>query len=128
VQIALLGGAADELHPRGARDVAHAGRQRLEHRVEALHGWIGTADHHAVAAFATPDTAARPHVHVMDLLRRQLLGTADVIHVIGIAAVDEDVPGLEMGQQVADGLVHDGRGDHQPDRSRPLQLRHEVLQ
>ena len=37
VQIALLGGAADLLASRRARDVARAGRQRGEDRVEALH-------------------------------------------------------------------------------------------
>ena len=128
VQVALLGGAADLLASRRARDVADAGRQRLEDRIEVLDRLIGAADHHAVAAFQAPDTAAGPHVHVVDPLRSELLGAADVVHVVGIAAVDEDVSCLEIGQEVSDGLVHDSRRDHQPDRSRLFQFLDEVLQ
>ena len=90
--------------------------------------WARTADHHAVTAFQPPDSAAGPDVDVIDLLRREFPGTADVVHVIGITAVDEDVSCLEMGQEVGDGLVDDGRGDHEPDRSRLVQFLHEVLQ
>src|SRR5262249_38386211 len=104
------------------------GRQRLENRVEPPDRLVGAADHHAVAALQAPDTAARPYVHVMDLLRREFPGAADVVHVVGVAAVDEDVAGLEMGQEVGAGYVHDGRRDHQPDGPRLVELLHEVLQ
>src|SRR5262249_20254269 len=66
-QVALLGGAAELFAPGGARDVTPAGRQRLEDRVEPLYRLVGAADHHAVAAFQSPDAARRPHVHVVDL-------------------------------------------------------------
>jgi hypothetical protein len=56
----------------------------------------------------------------------EFLGTADVVHVVGIAPVDENVPLLEMGQKVSDSLVHYCRRDHQPDCSRLFQLLHEV--
>jgi hypothetical protein len=97
VQVALLRGAADLLPAGGARDVAPAGRQRLENRVEAPDGLVWAADHHAIATLQTPDPAACPDVHIMDLLRGEFLGTADVVHIVGVAAVDEDVAGLEMG-------------------------------
>ena len=54
-------------------------------------------------ALQAPDAAARPHVHVMDPLRRQLLGAPDVVHIVRVAAVEEDVAGLEMGQEIRDG-------------------------
>ena len=70
------------------------------------------ANHHAVAAFQAPHTTARPHIHVMNPLRRKFLGASDVIHVIGIAAVDEDIVRLKMGQEVGDGFLDDCRRDH----------------
>ena len=41
---------------------------------------------------------------------RQLLRAADVVDVVGIAAVDQDVAALEMRQQVGDGLVDHAAG------------------
>ena len=46
--------------------------------------------------------------------------------VIGTAR--QDVAGLQRGQKVSDGMVHDGGWDHQPHRPRLLQLLHEVRQ
>jgi hypothetical protein len=48
----------------------------------------------------------------VDPLRREFLGAPDVIHVVGIAAVDEDVFRLKVGQEVGDGFLHDCRRDH----------------
>jgi hypothetical protein len=64
----------------------------------------------------------------VDPLRREFLGAPDVIHVVGIAAVDEDVFGLKVEQKAGDGFVHGRRRDHQPDRPRLLQLGHEILE
>ena len=100
MQITLFGGAVQLLASRRARHAAHARRQGREDRIEVLDHVVFAADHHAVAALQAPHTAAGPHVHVMDLLRRQFLGAPDVIDVIGIAAVDEDVVRLEIGQQI----------------------------
>ena len=91
VQVAQLGGPVDFVSPRGAWDFAHAWRQSLEHRVQALHRLNRTANHHAVTTLQPPDSPAGPDVDVIDLLRRELPGTADVVHVIGITAVDQDV-------------------------------------
>src|SRR5262249_16922641 len=55
-------------------------------------------------------------------------GASNVIHVVGVAAVDEDVAGLEMRREVGDGLVHDGGRDHQPDRARLIQFLHELCE
>ena len=64
----------------------------------------------------------------MDLLRGEFLGAADVVHIVGVAAVDEDVAGLQIGQEFGDGCVHDCRRDHQPDCPRLVELLDEVLQ
>jgi hypothetical protein len=108
------------------RDIADTRRQRLEDWVEPLYRLVRAADHHAVAAFQAPDAAAGPDIHIVNTLRHKFLGAADVVHVVGIAPVDEDVPFLEMGQEVGDCRVRDCRRDHQPECARLLQLLDEV--
>src|SRR5262249_12329819 len=46
--------------------------------------------------------------------------------VVRVAAVNDDVAALEVRHEVGNGLVYDGRRDHQPDRPRLLQLADEV--
>src|SRR5208282_6852663 len=91
MQVALFGGAADPLASRGGRDVAPSRSERREDRVETLHDLRLAADHHAVAALQPPHTPAGPDIDIVDLLRRQLLGSADIVDVVGIAAVDQNV-------------------------------------
>jgi hypothetical protein len=58
--------------------------------------------------------------------RRQLVGAPDVVDVIGIAAVDQDVVGLESRQQIRNRVV-DRRGrDHEPNRPRLCQFLYQV--
>src|SRR5712691_11226755 len=91
VQISLLGGPADLLASRRARNVSDAGPQPRKDRVEALDDVVLAADHHAVPALQAPDAAARAHVDVVNALRRELLRPTDIVDVVGIAAVDQDV-------------------------------------
>ena len=112
VQVTLLGSAVKVLAPGRARCVTRARRQRREDWIEAPDGVLFTTDHHAVTSLQAPHTTARPHVHVVDALGCEFLGAPDVIDVIGIAAVDEDVFRLKMGEEVGDGFLHDCRRDH----------------
>ena len=91
VEVAVLGGAADLLAAGRAGDVAAARGERLEDRIEALHRVRVAADHHAVAALEPPDAAAGADVDVVDALRPQVVLPADVVDVVGVAAVDQDV-------------------------------------
>src|SRR5262249_57071041 len=91
VQIAELGGAANALASGRARDVPRTRRQRLEDRIEMPHGRIRSADHHAVSALQAPDAATGSYIHVVDPFRHEFLCAADVVHVVRVAAVDEDV-------------------------------------
>ena len=59
-------------------------------------------------------------------LRREFLRSPDVVHVTGIAAVDEDVPFLEMRQQVGNGRIHHRRRHHQPDGPGFIEFAHEI--
>jgi len=101
VQVTLLSRAADLLAPGSVRDLAHAGRQRLENRVESSDRLVRAADHHAVAALQAPHSTAGPHVDVLDLFRCEIPRAADIVHIVGVAAVDEDVARLEQGTSSA---------------------------
>src|SRR5215471_9360342 len=96
MQITLFGGArAHLLTTRGARNVAPSGRQRRKNRVETLHDRPFAADHHAVAALQTPDAAAGSDIDIVDAVRSQFLGAADVVDIVGIAAIDQNVVRLQ---------------------------------
>src|SRR5260370_4277636 len=57
VDVALLDPGIASLAPAGARNVADARRQYREDRIEPIHHRLIAADHHAIAAVATPDPA-----------------------------------------------------------------------
>src|SRR5262245_44798965 len=115
MQISLLGCAVCLLPAWRAGNVAAAGREGGEDRAETLH-WIRfAADHHAIAALQPPDATARADVDIADPLGHQLLGSADVVDVVGIAAVNENVTALKVWQQIGNGPVDHARWHHQPD-------------
>jgi hypothetical protein len=91
----------------------------LDHRVF-------TTNHHAVTSLQAPDPTACPHVDVVDSLRRELFGAPDVVHVVGVAAVDEDVIAFKMREEIGDSLVHDRRRNHQPHGPRFRELLDEI--
>src|SRR5215469_12099319 len=66
VQVAELGSAADFFTSRSARDISDARCQRLEDRIEVPHCRHRSADHHAVTALYSPDTATCSDIHIMD--------------------------------------------------------------
>src|SRR5262249_23345149 len=84
------------------------------------------ADHHAVTPFEAPNTAAGAYIHVVDALRCEFLGAANVVDIVGVSAIDEDVACLEVGRQVGDGFVDGRRGNHQPHCPRLFELFQEV--
>src|SRR5262245_22864965 len=94
MQIALLSRAADVFAPRGAGDVARSRSECRKNWIEMLDHAVFPADHHAIAALQAPYTAAGPDIDVVDSSRCQFPGPADVVDVIGIAAIDQDVVGL----------------------------------
>ena len=70
-----------------------------------LHDSRLAADHHAIAALQAPHATAGADVDVMNVLRGELLGATDVVHVVRVAAVDQNVAGFEQGNEVGNGLV-----------------------
>src|SRR5581483_1244666 len=93
VQVAVLGRVGVAAAAGGARGGLDAGGDRPENRVEALDRRIRPADHQAVAAVETEDAAARPAVDVVDASLGELLSPANVVAVVGVAAVDDHVAG-----------------------------------
>src|SRR5262249_38901732 len=122
MQITLLGAATNFFTPRRAWDVTHAWGQTGKDGIEVLDHRLFAANHHAVASLQTPDATTRSHVYVVDALRREFPGAPDIVNVIGIASIDQHVLCLEMGQEIRDRVVHDRRGNHQPDHPRFREL------
>src|SRR5258708_3729137 len=80
----------------------HTGRKRREDAVEMLHCARLAANHHAVASLQTPHTAAGAYVHVVNPFRRQFLRAANIIHIVGVAAINQDVSRFKMRNKVGD--------------------------
>ncbi len=118
MQVPLFRRAAYFVPSRGAGNIADAGCDGFEDRIQVLDSSGGAADHQTVAPFQTPDTAAGAHVDILNALGRELLTAADVIDVIRIAAVDQNVAGLQVGRDLGNGFVHHRGGNHQPDGAR----------
>jgi hypothetical protein len=116
--------------PRGpwCADVADAGRQRLEDRIEPVDHRLVAADHHAIAALDAPDAAGGADVDIVDAALLQRLAAADVVLPEGVAAVDDDVAGLHQLRQRLDGRFGDLAGrQHHPGGARLLQLLDECV-
>ena len=92
-------------------------------------GFLGAADHHAVAAFEAPDAAAGADVHVVNAFVAEHLRAADVVFEIGIAAVDEDVAGFHLlGDGLGCGFCRGAGGNHEPGDARGAELGAEVVE
>src|SRR6202049_1738598 len=105
VQKARPGGPADRFAARRSRRAADAWRECRKSRVQVLYHAFFPANHHAVAAFKTPYTAARPHIYIMNFLWCEFLGATNIVAVVSVAAVNENVVGIEMRQEVGDILI-----------------------
>ena len=129
VEVALLGSRVAALAARRARDLAAARGERFEDRVEVVDHFAVPADHHAIAALDPPDAARSPDIDVVQSLRLQRLCPAHVVLVVGVAAVDHDVAGRhQLGERHDRPLGHRAGRQHDPYRSRLLELRDQVLE
>src|SRR5690348_3913615 len=97
MQVALFSRAAKFFAPRCAVNRAAPGSKRLEDGIEMLYDVGFAADHLAVAAFEPPNAAAGAAVDVVNAFRAEFFCAANVVDVIGVAAVDDDVPNVELG-------------------------------
>jgi len=58
----------------------------------------------------------------------QLGAAPNIVTIEGVAAIDDDVAGLEQRHQHRQFLIHHGRGHHQPDGAWASQAGGQVLQ
>src|ERR1700740_972721 len=128
VEITFFGSAADPFASGRARGVAAAGCQRFENGVEMLDDVFLAANHLAVAALESPDAAAGAHINVMEALVGEFLGAANVIDVIGIAAVDDDVVAFELAGEIVQRGVDDSGGNHEPNGAWLRELLHQIVE
>ena len=126
MQIPALRGAARVAGRARCRFVA--GRKRGENRVEARDDGGFASDHQAIAPRETRDAPTRPDVDVMDAARFQRVRAAEIVAVIRIAAVDDDVAGIEQRDEQCERLVDDRSGHHQPHDARRGEPRDQVCQ
>jgi len=109
-----------------ASDRARTRCERGKDRIESLHHGVLAADHQAISALAAPDATAGSNIHVVNALLGKVFRAPDIIHVIGIAAVDDNVARRRVREHLIDGRVHGGGRDHQPHRPWRLELLHEI--
>ena len=57
------------------------------------------ADHLAEAALQSPDASAGADIDIVQTLSGQFLSAANVVDVVGVAAVDDDVARLRSGSK-----------------------------
>ena len=81
-------------------------RQGLEDGTQIVDRLLVAADHHAVTLFEAPDAAGGANVDELKAFGGDLLIVAHRVLVVGVAAVDENVAGIEQGFKLGDGLVH----------------------
>ena len=65
------------------------------------HRGVGAADHQAIAALEAPDAAAGADIDIAQALRLQPRRLVDGVVIVGIAAVDDDVAGLQQRGDLA---------------------------
>ena len=128
VQVAVLCGAACLLPPRRARRRLDTRGEGREDRVETPDGRFVTADHQAVSTVHPPDSAAGPDVHIVNAVRSQFGGSADIIVVVGVAAVDDHVVVFEERDEGLQRWIDRGRRHHHPEGAGLAQLMHKVLE
>ena len=110
-------------HPVATRSaVIHLGGNRLEDFLDQGPGLVAAAGHDGRAvtrAFLAAGDAGADEEHSLTL---QVLGSPDGVREVGVAAVDDEVASLEMGQHRLDEIVHCLPGlDHEHDLAGPLQ-------
>src|SRR4029077_6675077 len=96
MQITFFGGAAGFFAARSALRIATSWSQCFEDGIEMFDDVRFATDHLAVAALEPPDAAAGANVNVMQVLGGQFFRAADVINVVGIAAVNNYVACLKF--------------------------------
>ena len=103
---------------RRARRRVDARRERAQRRSQLRDSAGLAADHQPEPVLEAPDAAADAAVDVVHSALRGVAGAPQVIDVVRVAAVDDDVAGLQQRQQLGEHDAHDAGRDHHPDGAR----------
>src|SRR5262249_18272104 len=114
--------------PWRARRGVDAGRDRREERIKVFDDLALAANHQAKPAVEPEHPTTGTHVHEVDTGLLQTGGALDVVAVVRVATVDDDVAGLETRHELLDRRFDESSGNHDPHRSRLLELRAEVAE
>src|SRR5271163_3538566 len=87
-----------------------------------------TSNHLAEAAIEAPYAAAGAGVDIVDALFAQGLRPANIIDVVGIAAINDDVAALEVLGEIANSGFNHGSRNHHPGDTRVAQLGGEIAE
>src|SRR5262249_23491960 len=129
VEIALLSCSANLFPARSARNVADARSKRFEDWIEMLDCIFGAADHHAVSAVNAPDAATGADIDVVDATAFQFQRPPNIVFVVRVAAVNDDVAGLEALSESINRLLGGiARRDHDPGCTRLFELADKIIE
>ena len=129
MKVAILDRPGRSLPSGRARDLAPAGGERPEDRIQAPDNLLLPSDHHAVTALQPPDPSAGSNVHVVDPFFQDRLCPPHVILVVGVASVDDRVAGLEpAGEVIHDLFCRVSRGHHDPGHAWLSELYGEIIE
>jgi hypothetical protein len=64
----------------------------------------------------------------VDVVRLEFFSTADIVVVVGIAAIDDDVIGREKWDEGRQGGIYGGNGYHEPDSTWFGKLVYQIFQ
>ncbi len=114
----------------GVQPAAGGGRRKGFHvGFEPGGGGFAAAEHDAVAVIQPPHPARHAGVGVVDLPGRHQFGTALVVLVIGVGAVDHQIARAQQRGQFRQRRLGCLAGrQHQPDDARSLQCGHQIGQ
>ena len=106
----------------------HMGANGLKNILHLLPGSAAAARHHAGAMQRTLLAARYAGAQVVQALTFDILGAADGIGEVAVAAVDDGITRCQDGQQLRDDLIHRlARANHQHHLARKLQAVGQLL-
>ena len=110
-----------------ALHIAHARGECCKNRVEPLHRFGRSADHHAIAALEPPHAAGGADIDIVQFLLGELFRAPHVILVESVAAIDDGIARLQQSGQGIDGFFGNGAGrQHHPHGAWFFQAPHQV--
>ena len=118
-------GLADPIAAGLAVDLSSGG---LEDLLDVRPGSGRTTRHEGRTIAGTLLAARDARTHEEEALSLELLGTANRIREVGVATIDDNVAGLEEGDELLDEVIDGGTGlDEEDDLAGALELAAELL-